>query len=501
MNSFILLLITSLAMFVGSFIFGTIPLCFKLSEAKLIYTSLLGVGLLTGTALGVIIPEGIEAILKNTLESHSHSHTKEPPHHPQNKKRDSTFDSSENETIKKILNQDPITVEKHKHGSGWENFAIGVSLILGFLSMLILVITKSLIKVLMLYTFTKMVQLLEMIVLVKAILEIENSVDENNIGEPKSKEKSSKLLKEFENVKFLDLPTVFIGIFVHGMADGFALGAALVDSVDKSVGITVFLALILHKAPEAFGLVATLLQSGYDRYRIRKLLVLYSLCAPIGAILTNILLRIIVSLQNTIFNSDKDDSPTKENANTFLTVLSGYILLISGGMLLHVALCHALPEAIEMASSYNKNKKSTNIKHSRTSNDFNEDNEIFELENLKNSRETSESADFKIFNGAQKRGKVGVFEQYPSDSDFVSKSAKNTSSSDLSATFALEKSVSENYTNKKNKDWKQETVEERREMSIEDEKEYGEEKLSFVDLGILVVGLLFPLILTLGHVH
>ncbi|PVZ99614.1 hypothetical protein BB558_004357 [Smittium angustum] len=488
MNSFILLLITSLAMFVGSFIFGTIPLCFKLSEAKLIYTSLLGVGLLTGTALGVIIPEGIEAILKNTLESHSHSHTKEPPHHPQNKKRDSTFDSSENETIKKILNQDTITVEKHKHGSGWENFAIGVSLILGH--------------------YEESNQSTDVVHFHKNgstsrndLLEIENSVDENNIGEPKSKEKSSKLLKEFENVKFLDLPTVFIGIFVHGMADGFALGAALVDSVDKSVGITVFLALILHKAPEAFGLVATLLQSGYDRYRIRKLLVLYSLCAPIGAILTNILLRIIVSLQNTIFNSDKDDSPTKENANTFLTVLSGYILLISGGMLLHVALCHALPEAIEMASSYNKNKKSTNIKHSRTSNDFNEDNEIFELENLKNSRETSESADFKIFNGAQKRGKVGVFEQYPSDSDFVSKSAKNTSSSDLSATFALEKSVSENYTNKKNKDWKQETVEERREMSIEDEKEYGEEKLSFVDLGILVVGLLFPLILTLGHVH
>uniref|UniRef100_A0A1A7WSX1 Zinc transporter ZIP9 n=1 Tax=Iconisemion striatum TaxID=60296 RepID=A0A1A7WSX1_9TELE len=49
----------SVAMFVGSFVLGFIPLLFRLSEKSLQFVSILGAGLLCGTALAITIPEGV----------------------------------------------------------------------------------------------------------------------------------------------------------------------------------------------------------------------------------------------------------------------------------------------------------------------------------------------------------------------------------------------------------------------------------------------------------
>uniref|UniRef100_A0A3Q2NXV2 Zinc transporter ZIP9 n=1 Tax=Fundulus heteroclitus TaxID=8078 RepID=A0A3Q2NXV2_FUNHE len=49
----------SAAMFVGSFLLGFIPLLFRLSEKSLQFVSILGAGLLCGTALAITIPEGV----------------------------------------------------------------------------------------------------------------------------------------------------------------------------------------------------------------------------------------------------------------------------------------------------------------------------------------------------------------------------------------------------------------------------------------------------------
>ncbi|XP_029962239.1 zinc transporter ZIP9 [Salarias fasciatus] len=49
----------SVAMFVGSFLLGFIPLLFRLSEKSLQFVSILGAGLLCGTALAITIPEGV----------------------------------------------------------------------------------------------------------------------------------------------------------------------------------------------------------------------------------------------------------------------------------------------------------------------------------------------------------------------------------------------------------------------------------------------------------
>lgn len=57
----------SLVMFVGSCVAGSLPLVINLSEDKLQLVSILGAGLLVGTALAVIIPEGIRALFTGDI--------------------------------------------------------------------------------------------------------------------------------------------------------------------------------------------------------------------------------------------------------------------------------------------------------------------------------------------------------------------------------------------------------------------------------------------------
>ncbi|KAG7462893.1 hypothetical protein MATL_G00189480 [Megalops atlanticus] len=62
MDGAIAVILISAAMFLGCFLLGLIPLLFKLSEQKLQFISVLGAGLLCGTALAIIIPEGVELL-------------------------------------------------------------------------------------------------------------------------------------------------------------------------------------------------------------------------------------------------------------------------------------------------------------------------------------------------------------------------------------------------------------------------------------------------------
>jgi zinc transporter 9 len=79
--------------------------------------------------------------------------------------------------------------------------------------------------------------------------------------------------------------TATLGLVVHAAADGIALGAAAA-STQTEVEMIVFIAIMLHKAPAAFGLVTILIHHGLDKKRIRKHLLVFSMAAPIGALLT-----------------------------------------------------------------------------------------------------------------------------------------------------------------------------------------------------------------------
>ncbi|XP_068184345.1 zinc transporter ZIP9-like [Antennarius striatus] len=62
MDGGLIVTLVSIAMFAGTFLLGFIPLFFKLSERRLQFVTILGAGLLCGTAMAVVIPEGMDLL-------------------------------------------------------------------------------------------------------------------------------------------------------------------------------------------------------------------------------------------------------------------------------------------------------------------------------------------------------------------------------------------------------------------------------------------------------
>ena len=114
-----------------------------------------------------------------------------------------------------------------------------------------------------------------------------------------------------------------IGLVIHAAADGIALGAS--SSADNSsLSFIIFLAIMVHKAPAAFGLTSILLKQGLSKRAARGHLVLFSLAAPVGALLTWTLTQFVG------FGHLGND----ETRGWW----TGMLLLFSGGTFLYVAM-------------------------------------------------------------------------------------------------------------------------------------------------------------------
>ncbi|KAM4854073.1 zinc transporter ZIP9 isoform 2-T2 [Thomomys bottae] len=72
MDDFISISLLSLSMLVGCYVAGIIPLAVNFSEERLKLVTVLGAGLLCGTALAVIVPEGVHALYEDILEGKHH---------------------------------------------------------------------------------------------------------------------------------------------------------------------------------------------------------------------------------------------------------------------------------------------------------------------------------------------------------------------------------------------------------------------------------------------
>lgn len=261
----------SVAMFFGSFIAGVVPLAMSLSERSLRIVTIIGAGLLVGTALAVIIPEGVHELYENYQHEATHN-----LHHHNNAR----------EMISSIVPSytGPIATEGHVHSHerpGMElHTLIGVSLSLGFVFML--------------------------------FVDQLSSGHSHGAPDSNSNGRSSKL-------------TATIGLVVHAAADGIALGAAATTS-RADVEMIIFFAIMLHKAPAAFGLTTFLLSENYERNRIRKHLLAFSIAAPVGAILT-------------FYGLSQAGKDVLTNINA-----TGITMLFSAGTFLYVATVHILPD-------------------------------------------------------------------------------------------------------------------------------------------------------------
>ncbi|XP_073683421.1 zinc transporter ZIP9 [Garra rufa] len=268
MDDFSSISLLSLAMLVGCYVAGTIPLAVNFSEEKLKLVTVLGAGLLCGTALAVIIPEGVHALYEEMLEgAHHHGHGQVET------------EVSEQKVVEGVVGQS--AEHGHDHGHEQLHAYIGVSLVLGFVFMLL-------------------------------VDQIGSSHMHSSDDPEAARNASSKV-------------TTTLGLVVHAAADGVALGAAASTS-QTSVQLIVFVAIMLHKAPAAFGLVSFLMHAGLERNRIRKHLLVFALAAPVMAMLT------YVGLSQSSKEALSDVNAT------------GVAMLFSAGTFLYVATVHVLPE-------------------------------------------------------------------------------------------------------------------------------------------------------------
>ncbi|EJW81837.1 hypothetical protein WUBG_07256 [Wuchereria bancrofti] len=303
MDNFYLLLYLSVAMFIGSFVAGLVPLAFNMSEGRTRLLSTFGAGLLVGTALSVIVPEGVEALYIVHTEKYL-------PGAVQNKDRNQIISNSLIQPVASNLaakinyptyfgnsvvgkgvveqmQQSPVMDKKetdeYRHSEASVNFnainqSIGYSLVFGFLFMFLI-------------------------------------------------DQISKYLSSKDGDRTHLKLTATVGLVVHAAADGVAFGSASATN-RAGVQFIVFLAIMLHKAPAAFGLVSFLLVEGIERFRIRRHLIIFSVAAPVAAMVTYYLIVVV-----------ENDKSSTDSA-------TGTLMLFSAGTFLYVATVHILPELL-----------------------------------------------------------------------------------------------------------------------------------------------------------
>ena len=113
-----------------------------------------------------------------------------------------------------------------------------------------------------------------------------------------------------------------LGLCIHASADGIALGASSTSSTTKSLSFIIFLAIMVHKAPAAFGLTSVLLKQGLGKRAARAHLVFFSLAAPVGALATWMAVRTL--------GGGVADGAGEESMRWW----TGVLLLFSGGTFL-----------------------------------------------------------------------------------------------------------------------------------------------------------------------
>ncbi|OWF47010.1 zinc transporter ZIP9-B-like [Mizuhopecten yessoensis] len=271
MDDVFTLIILSFAMLVGCYLSGLIPIAITFSEEKLKLITVFGAGLLVGTALAVIIPEGIHAMSESSAEA---THIHEDVHSDVPNKVDGVHTGEDH-------------AHNHTHSVSDNHTIIGVTLVAGFIFML----------------------------LVDQIggghMHASTDAEANGAG--------STIQQNRHKI------TATLGLVVHAAADGVAMGAAIMMQ-RSHLTLIVFIAIMLHKAPAAFGLVTFLLHDGFDKPRIRRHLLIFSASAPIACILTYVGLALSQESLGKLHNFQTTGIAMLFSAGTFLYVATVHVL-------------------------------------------------------------------------------------------------------------------------------------------------------------------------------
>lgn len=103
--------------------------------------------------------------------------------------------------------------------------------------------------------------------------------------------------------------SAFVGLSIHGILAGFALG---VGFVEPKIALVIFLAIITHKTTAAFSLATVFKLSGFPTRRSLWMLAVFALSTPAGALVSLPLLNTLNTIHFAI--------PTSLAAGTFIYV-------------------------------------------------------------------------------------------------------------------------------------------------------------------------------------
>jgi zinc and cadmium transporter len=84
--------------------------------------------------------------------------------------------------------------------------------------------------------------------------------------------------------------SAFLGISLHSLLDGIALGAGLMI---PQLGPVIVLAVIIHKMPDGISISSILLSAGWKRRDVAILSLLFSLATPLGALIAYFFLGVL----------------------------------------------------------------------------------------------------------------------------------------------------------------------------------------------------------------
>ncbi|RYP85292.1 hypothetical protein DL769_001023 [Monosporascus sp. CRB-8-3] len=350
MAGLLLLLALTVVMALASFLAGALPLSMALSQSQLRLISSVGIGILVGTSLVVIIPEGVEAITEAGLPSHSKNERSSSynarnflavrwgiddcvssgghfgscdydPDIPVSPPESSMFLGENAVEIAGHMERNSEeqgnpaqgdSIPKANVGVEVPTFYVGLSLLLGFILMFLVDRLPRIAS----ENFHPQAppRQISLSNLGGSPLPGDDEEAEGFLGSLTPTPKQSRSL------------ATTIGLVIHAAADGIAMGASAASS-DASLGLIVFLAIMIHKAPAAFGLTSVLLKQGLSKRAARGHLIVFSLASPFGAWTTFVL----VALLGGGAGGEWDQWWT------------GMLLLFSAGTFLYVAM-HAMQE-------------------------------------------------------------------------------------------------------------------------------------------------------------
>ncbi|KAK9455396.1 Zinc/iron permease [Dipodascopsis uninucleata] len=333
-NGLLALIILCSLMGLASFGTGMLPLTVSLSQDRVRLVSTVGMGMLMGTSLIVIIPEGVQTIYSTPFKSNTLRPVPGLPHPnpitPPTNKDDTGLkermvekarryaerkaeDISEESDYDIGLKEIPISTAAKPSFDPDSHKYIGISLIFGFI-------------------FMYLIDRIPPLFFSSGAHSHHNSVDVSELrtysvssnGSPTTRTAS-------DNISPQSASSLTTGIVIHAIADGIALGASVASS-SATLEVVVFVALMLHKVPAAFGMAAVLLRTGISKKQVKQHLLVFSAAAPIGALVTWIAIMMI----------------GYTDGGVGLQWWTGVILVFSGGTFLYVAI-HVMQDLDESA--------------------------------------------------------------------------------------------------------------------------------------------------------